>query len=102
MHPVLLVTLTNLALSALDLASFHELEALGIHHGRSILHRKNKSLVAQKSPYLDRLDVLLVVDCHTCWVQLKAGTELVRYVGTNSLIPTIAEPHLKQALLGAK
>ena len=45
--------------------------------------------------YLDRLNVLLVVDCHTCWVQLKAGTELVRYVCTNSLIPTIAEPHLK-------
>ena len=45
--------------------------------------------------YLDRLNVLLVVDCHTCWVQLKAGTELVRYVGSNSLIPTIAQPHLK-------
>ena len=52
--------------------------------------------------YLDRLDVLLVVDRHTCWVQLKAGTELVRYVCTNSLIPTITEPHLKKALLGAK
>ena len=45
--------------------------------------------------YLDRLDVLLVVQSHVGWIQVQEVSDLVRDVGANSIIPAIAQPYLQ-------
>lgn len=59
---------------------------------------KVRGLEANLKPvfsYLDRLDVLLVVEGHIGGVQVQEVTNLVGNVGSNSVIPAIAEPDLK-------
>ena len=48
-----------------------------------------------RSSYLDRLDVLLVVEGHVGWVQAQKVPDLVGDVGAHSVVPAIAEPNLK-------
>ena len=50
--------------------------------------------------YLDRLDVLLVVESHIGGVQAQEVANLVGNVGSHPIVPAIAEPDLKQSLLG--
>ena len=55
----------------LALASLHEPETLSVHHRRSILHNDDyKFELTSDSSYLDRFDVLLVVERHVVGVQL--------------------------------
>jgi len=50
--------------------------------------------------YLDRFDVLFVIEGHVCGVQSQKVTNLVRHIGSHSVIAAILEPHLEKALFG--
>ena len=39
--------------------------------------------------YLDRLDVLLVVQSHVLWVQAQKVPDLVRHISANPIIPAV-------------
>ena len=41
-------------------------------------------------PYLDRFDVLLVVESHVSWVQAQKVSDLVGDVGAHPVVPSVA------------
>ncbi len=67
-------------LAAVVVAAFHELEALGVLHGRLIL---------------DGFLVFLVVECDRFGVEVKHLSQLVGNISADLLIPAILQPHFK-------
>ena len=49
--------------------------------------------------YLDRLLVLFVVEGHVGGIQSEEVPNLIRHIGSHTLVPAILEPHLKQPFL---
>ena len=87
---------------SLLLTSLHELEAFSVLHGRSILSKfKVRQKTGHKGTYLDRLDVLLVVQGHVSWVQVEEVADLVRHIGPDLIVSPIAQPNLKESLFGS-
>ena len=50
--------------------------------------------------YLDRFDVLLVIESHVCRVQSQKVSNLVGHIGSHCVVAAILEPHLEKALFG--
>ena len=46
-------------------------------------------------PYLDRFDVLLVVQGHISRIQAEEVTNFIRNIGSHSIVSSITEPDLK-------
>ena len=57
-------------------------------------------MIGLKKSYLDRLDVLLVVQGHVRRVQVEEVADLVRHISPDLIVSPIAQPNLKQSLFG--
>ena len=97
---VVAVCYVPLASISLLLSSLHELEAFSVLHGRSILSKFKVRPNEMCFSYLDRLDVLLVVQGHVRWVQIEEVADLVRHIGPDLIVSPIAQPNLKESLFG--
>ena len=88
---------------SLLLTSLHELKAFSVLHGRSILSKfKVRQMSRHCGTYLDRLDVLLVVQGHVSWVQVEEVADLVRHIGPDLIVSPITQPNLKESLFGSQ
>ena len=56
--------------------------------------------MSYKNTYLDRLDVLLVVQGHVGWIQVEEVADLVGRIRPDLVVTPIAQPNLKQSLFG--